>query len=95
MLGDHRQGLERAPGGRGPERQRRTRAEAMTQRLAHLLGLGEAGAGQRRVEHVALHARRRVEHGLAVTGDQGAHHLRYRTQAIAAASIAVAAPRSL
>ena len=59
--------------------------------VAHLVGLGEAGAGQRRVERVALHARGGVEHGLAVAGDEpaAAGSAAARTQAMAAASIAV------
>jgi hypothetical protein len=93
MLGGHRQGLQR-PACRGrPEVERRLRTQERAQPRAHLIGLGETGPGQRGVEHVALHARCGVEHGLAMARDEKAADHRPRTQAMAAASIAVAAPR--
>ncbi len=94
MLGGDRERLQGPAGGRGPERQLRRRPERGEQRLANLLGMGEAGAGERGVGGLALHARGRVEHRLAMAGDEPARHVQpRRAQAMAAASIAVAAPR--
>ena len=72
MLGGDRQRLQRPAGRRGPERQRRRRAQSGQQRLADLLRMTEAGAGQRRMLGLALHPPGGVEHGLAVAGDEEA-----------------------
>jgi hypothetical protein len=95
MLGDDGQRLQRPSGRRRPKREPRSGAELLPEREPHPFGLGEAGARQRRVSRIPLHPPGCVEHGLAVARDEEASgvHPR-RAQAIAAASIAVAAPRN-
>ena len=46
---------------------------AVAQGDAHGFGLGDAGAGQRRVGHMALHARGGVENGFGVAGENDVH----------------------
>jgi hypothetical protein len=95
MLGNDGESLEGAAGGRCPQSERRRRAERGEKRLPYLLRVAEAGAGERRMGGVALHPPGGVEHGLAVPGDEPARRPhRRRAQAMAAASIAVATPRS-
>ena len=53
-----------------PERQFRPRAELVAQRPPHVLGLREAGAGQRGMRRIALQPVRGVEHGFAVASDE-------------------------